>query len=338
MIVGSVICVCFRSGRVFSAVVVSHIAVCIYKNGCFIAVVLCTGVVRGKTTIRCQLSRQDLLPGPIPDPSPLLLFQTADYFDQPLRGPLWLKQLLFGHAGPEVPAQVGLERARVHADAHGGDPLAAEVQVERADDLVERGLGRAVRVPAAEAVVRDGADARGDVDPLGERGRRRGGRGRGQEAGEVLDEQEVRDGVDAERVCDARGVEVCGAALGVEDAAGEERGVEVRGGARGVQRVRGLGDAVLGREVEAQEGEPRGVDVREGREDGGADGVGGAGAVRGDDGEGGCVEEVPGDGEREPAGRRGDEDKGACAHFAVGVSGCELGEGLSRRACHVRVR
>ena len=115
----------------------------------------------------------------------------------------------------------------MHAHRHRGQPLRLQVQVERTERLVERGLRRAVRVPPAQAVVRDRPDTGRDVDPL-RQGRCWGGRGGGrEEAREVLDEEEVRDDVQAEGLEDVVEREVGRLALGVEDCAREERSADV---------------------------------------------------------------------------------------------------------------
>ena len=123
-------------------------------------------------------------------------------------------------------------------DADRRELLRLQVEVERADDLVERGLGGTVGVPAAETVVRHRTDTSRDVDPLGETGgrvprfiliglggARRGGRW--QEAGEVLDEEHVRYRVQLERLHDLLEIQVRRLSLGVEQATEEKRDANV---------------------------------------------------------------------------------------------------------------
>ena len=148
---------------------------------------------------------QNLLPLPIPHLPSLVPTQPAHDARKPLGRIPGREELLGLHALPEVPAEVRLDRPRMGADAYSGYLLLLEVEIEGTDGLIERGLGGAVGEPPAQAVVGDGAHAGRHVDPLRELlpcGARAVavGRGRREESGEVLHEEEVRDDVELESV------------------------------------------------------------------------------------------------------------------------------------------
>ena len=165
------------------------------------------------------------------------------------------KQLPFGRRLPKVTTELRLDGARVVR--HGQGLVAAagqQEEVEAAREADDGGLARAVREPAAGAVVRRGAHARGHVEPrrvLWQRvqalgsvsssrlgvgiGRRR--RATREEADKVLGQEQRPHGVDLERLEARRGVDL-GWGLFRAQHAGD--------GAREVQMVRLAREQLLG--------------------------------------------------------------------------------------------
>jgi len=84
----------------------------------------------------------------------------------------------------------------MHTNTHTRSLLHLQLKVECLDDLIERRLRAAIRVPPSAFIIRDRPHTSGNVYPFRERieimlcG--------GQEPGEMLDEQKVRDYVDLE--------------------------------------------------------------------------------------------------------------------------------------------
>lgn len=116
-------------------------------------------------------SRRDLLTLPVKELPPIPHLPTTHHLQQLLSRKLRTKQLLLFHIAPKLPAEVRLDRARMQADRHRVLARARlQVVVERLGDLVDGCLGRAVRVPAAQPVVRDAPYACAHVGPDGVRG------------------------------------------------------------------------------------------------------------------------------------------------------------------------
>lgn len=105
---------------------------------------------------RTELPR-DFLPSPIPNLSPLFRLQISHNVDQFLRCVFWLEQLPFARGSPEILAQVRLHSTWMNANAHGLTLVHLKLQIEGFDHLIERCLGRTIRIPPAAPIITDGA-------------------------------------------------------------------------------------------------------------------------------------------------------------------------------------
>ncbi|KAF7545059.1 hypothetical protein G7046_g9650 [Stylonectria norvegica] len=155
-----------------------------------------------------HLLRRHLLTLPIPTLPSLAQLQPPYHIDHPLRRKLRTEQAPALDTIPEALAQLRLHRARVIAHRKGiiTTPR-AQVIIKALPQATHARLARAVRVPPASAVVRDGAHARRHAQPRRVRGEGdlvcliaglelRGALG--QELAKVLHQQQRAQGVEAE--------------------------------------------------------------------------------------------------------------------------------------------